>query len=181
MLRPVLLLAVCCLLLLDGSHAGSYEHSHGHHDHDHVHGPGHNCNHDAEEQPNFARENARRLPEPPISATAAPRGTKPTLLTAPATIKFHLDFQELDTDVTASTIKSGEDAAAVKTFLTTKLMPGALDFFTAALKVVPASPRVVKLPQECSTEWSGDPEYYPNSGKCGSFQSTMTCGTGQCL
>ena len=40
------------------------------------------------------------------------------------------DYQDLATDITASTVKSGENAASVKTFLVNKLMPGALDFFT---------------------------------------------------
>ena len=78
-------------------------------------------NHDSIETPDSSRENARRL----CRATAAPRGTKPTLLSNPETIQFHID-----TDITTSTVKSGENAASVKTFLVNKLMPGALDFFT---------------------------------------------------
>jgi len=74
-------------------------------------------NHDSIETPDSSRENARRL----CRATAAPRGTKPTCCPTP-----RLQYQ----DITASTVKSGENAASVKTFLVNKLMPGALDFFT---------------------------------------------------
>ena len=166
-LGGLLALQLCSLLLVSG---------HDHHDHDHVHGPGHNCNHDAEEQPNFAREDARRVPSPPAGAKAAmPGGTvAPVLLSTPQPMQFYLDFQDLDTDINANSVKTGQDAAAVKTFLETKLMPGAIDFFTAALKVQAANPRVIKLPQECASSWtSGD-----NAGKCASFRPTMTCGPG---
>ena len=183
------LLALLCSLLLVSSHGhghhdhdhASNDHGHGYdhasnHDQDHVHGPGHNCNHDAEEQPNFAREDARRVPSPPAGAKAAmPGGTvAPVLLSTPQPMQFYLDFQDLDTDINANSVKTGQDAAAVKTFLETKLMPGAIDFFTAALKVQAANPRVIKLPQECASSWtSGD-----NAGKCASFRPTMTCGPG---
>ena len=166
-LGGLLALQLCSLLLVSG---------HDHHDHDHVHGPGHNCNHDAEEQPNFAREDARRVPSPPAGAKAAmPGGTvAPALLSTPQPMEFYLDYQDLATDINANSVKAGQDAAAVKTFLETKLMPGAIDFFTAALKVQAANPRVIKLPQECASSWtSGD-----NAGKCASFRPTMTCGTG---
>ena len=90
-------------------------------------------NHDSIETPDSSRENARRL----CRATAAPRGTKLTLLSNPETIQFHID-----TDITASTVKSGENAASVKTFLVNKLMPGALDFFTVHSPEGSSSPRV---------------------------------------
>ena len=52
------------------------------------------------------------------------------------------DYRDLATDITASTVKSGENAASVKTFLVNKLMPGALDFFTVHSPEGSSSPRV---------------------------------------
>ena len=176
----VVLLAACCLLASGDAH----DHDHavlkdGHHDHaPHDHGPhdhghhGHNCIHEGE-LPNFAREDGRRLQD----TAAAPGGASaaaPALLSAYEPIQFFIDYQGLDTDITASTVKTGLDAAQVKNFLQTKLMPDAMKFFSAALKVKPASPRVIKLPQECSTVWSGS----TNVGKCGSFRPSLTCGAG---
>ena len=153
----VVLLAACCLL------ASCDAHDHGPHDHGHH---GHNCIHEGE-LPNFAREDGRRLQD-----TAA----APALLSAYEPIHFFIDYQGLDTDITASTVKTGLDAAQVKNFLQTKLMPDAMKFFSAALKVKPASPRVIKLPLDCATVW-GSPS--TNGGKCESFRpGPFTCGAG---
>jgi hypothetical protein len=89
-------------------------------------------------------------------------------------MQFVVDYQDLAADLTDGNVKAGLTGAAVKTFLENKLIPGAVDFFTAALKVVPTVPRVTKLPRDCDTMWSSG----PNSGKCATFRETMTCGTG---